>query len=763
MRPNSYKPLQLAILYLFIGTLWLLAGDWLLQALSSSSQLHTLKNLSFLLGSTLLITWLAVRQQHLKQDHSKQETEQRFNSTFEQSVVGIAQLSLDGEWLRVNERFCSMLGYSRDELLKCNYFALSYPEDLPAERLQAQRLQNGEIEQFSLEKRFRSQQGEALWARMNASLVPALAKQPAYFLLVIEDITRDRQQTQALQQAAAVFDSAHEAVAIVDVRRRVLSCNPAFCAMTGWDPKYSFGQRLSLPLQSSEDRHRYRDLWQQLSQQGRWQGELNTRRQDGSLLPLWLTASLVRDGDPDDPQYALVFSDLSPSKENQARMTHLANYDALTGLPNRQFALTRLSHVIGHAQRHEEKLAVLLLDIDGFKTLNDGLGLPVGDELLIAISRRLQERLRQEDTLARLGGDEFLVLIEDIRSPEDVALVARALLKLFDAPITLSDEREIYLGGCVGISIYPHDGTNADELLRNADSALNQAKAEGRRSYRYYTQALTERANLRLSLESRLRKALKQGEFQLHYQPLLNVSSGQPFGVEALLRWQSDEGRVSPAEFIPIAEDTGLIIPIGGWVLREACRQAAQWRSNGLPLTTLAINLSPRQFRKNDLIDNVRDALLSSGLPAHCLELEITEGALIEDVEQARNILNGLKELGVKLSVDDFGTGYSSLGYLRSFPLDKLKIDQSFLRGVPAEGSNLEIVSTIIGLARNLELKVLAEGVETPAQLQVLRELNCLQCQGFLFSPALDATELPLRWQQLSEQASNQLAQLSLE
>ncbi|MBX9915127.1 MAG: GGDEF domain-containing phosphodiesterase, partial [Pseudomonadaceae bacterium] len=308
---------------------------------------------------------------------------------------------------------------------------------------------------------------------------------------------------------------------------------------------------------------------------------------------------------------------------------------------------------------------------------------------------------------------------------------------LFERPLPLGNERDAYLGASIGISYYPSDGQSADELIRNADAALYQAKAEGRNTYRFYTQALTERAHNRLSMESKLRQAIKQGEFILHYQPLVDTHSGRPLGVEALVRWNSPEGMISPAEFIPLAEDTGLIVPIGTWVLREACQQAQALRNQGLLLETVAVNLSPRQFRQTDLLQQVRDALSDSGLPPHCLELEITEGALMDDVAQTQASLRALKSLGLRLAVDDFGTGYSSLAYLRRFPLDKLKIDQSFMHGVPEDHGNMEIVATIITLARSLNLTAIAEGVETAEQLAALRTLGCEQSQGYFFSRPL--------------------------
>lgn len=694
---------------------------------------------------------LAVQQQ--QREDARQESEQRFRSTFEQAAVGIAQLGPDGRWLRTNERLCQMLGYTREELLQLSYQELSCQQDLAEELRQAGRLLKGSINAYRLDKRYVRQNGSLLWARLSVTLARDAGGIAQYFIAVVEDLSLHKEHEQALHQAATVFNSSQEAVVIVDGRRRILSCNPAFGDITGVLPERAFGQRLTLNLQDSEDRDRYRGLWRGLLSEGHWQGELNTRRLDNSPLPLWLTANRVRGCDPQDPQYALVFSDLSQTKESQARLAQLAHFDPLTELPNRFFAMQRLGHALERAQRHHEQVAVLLLDLDHFKTVNDGLGHPVGDELLVAIARRLQQRLRSEDTLARFDGDEFMVIIENLQSPEEAALIARALLHLFENPLPLSNDQEAYLGASIGISVYPEDGFGSDELMRNADAALNQAKVDGRNTYRYYTQALTERANTRVNLESQLRKALKQGEFILHYQPLVNAQDGQPFGVEALLRWESEHGMVSPSDFIPLAEETGLIIPIGAWVLREACRQAQAWRQQGLPLQTLAVNLSPRQFRKADLLGQVKEALRLSGLPASCLELEITEGALMDDVEQATQTLTSLKQLGVHLAVDDFGTGYSSLGYLRSFPLDKLKIDQSFMRGVPEDRANLEIVTTIVTLARSLGLQLLAEGVETPLQWDTLRQLGCEQCQGYLFGRPVDPAVLASSWHAIGANA----------
>ncbi|MWV15659.1 EAL domain-containing protein [Pseudomonas sp. L-22-4S-12] len=683
---------------------------------------------------------LAVRQH--QRDAERLQSELRFRATFEQAAVGIAHLAPDGHWLRVNQRLCQMLGYSRDDLLELTFQDITHPDDLGSDLQQVERLLTGDIARYSLEKRYMRRDGSLLWANLSATLVRHTNGAPHYFISVVEDIGLRKQQELALQQAATVFESTQEAVVIVDANRRILTSNPAFTGITGLSPQQAIGRRLPLLPGNSVERTRYRTLWRKVQDSGHWQGELSSRREDGSPFPFWLTVSRVRGSDPQQPQYVLTFTDLSQYRDSQERLAHLVHFDTLTDLPNRLFANERLNHALEHAQRHDERVAVLFFDLDHFKTINEGLGHKIGDELLIAVARRLQQRLRNEDTLARLSSDEFLVVLENLQRPEEAASIARTLLALLERPLQMSNGREVYLGASIGISLYPDDGLASDELLRNAEAALHQAKQEGRNTYRFYTQGLTHQAHSRLALEAQLRQALKHNEFSLHYQPLLDAASGRTIGVEALLRWNSEQGLVSPARFIPLAEDTGLIVPIGTWVLREACRQMQFWRQQGLDLQTLAVNLSPRQFRQADLLQQVREALHDSGLPPACLELEITEGALMDNVEQARETLIALKSLGLKLAVDDFGTGYSSLAYLRRFPLDKLKVDQSFMQGVPEDQANLEIVATIVGLARNLKLRVLAEGVETPAQLQALRQLGCEQCQGYLFSRPLSAIQL---------------------
>ena len=438
--------------------------------------------------------------------------------------------------------------------------------------------------------------------------------------------------------------------------------------------------------------------------------------------------------------------DITPHKQSEQQLAYLAHYDPLTRLANRTLLQTRLEHALEHAHRHATQLALLFLDLDRFKNINDSLGHPAGDELLLGISARIRARIREADTLARVGGDEFVILIEQLERPESAATLAHDLIDLIRQPFALECGHTVYAGVIIGISLYPRDGLDATSLLKNADAAMYLVKESGRNTFRFYDESLTEAADERLAMEAGLRRALVTGEFLLHYQPQAACMDGAVLGVEALVRWQPPgEAMVSPARFIPIAEETGLIVPLGEWVLRTACVQARSWLDRGLPPMTVAVNLSPRQFHQPDLAMRVARILEETGLPPDRLELEITEGAIMEDSEHAVVILRGLKALGVSIAIDDFGTGYSSLAYLKRFAIDKLKIDQSFVHDIPTDRDSMAITASIIAMAKNLHLRVLAEGVEREDQLAFLQIHGCEACQGYLFNRPLPPADLE-RW-----------------
>ncbi|MFM2057813.1 MAG: hypothetical protein RLY71_2198 [Pseudomonadota bacterium] len=560
----------------------------------------------------------------------------------------------------------------------------------------------------------------------------------------------------ALRQAAAVLAATHDGVVVTDLGPAIVSVNKAYCDMVGYSEDELLGQNPGILRSGRHDQAFYTSLWDEVALSGYWQGEIWNRRKNGEVFPQWVTISTVRDEQGQPSHYVGVCTDISQIKHSEQRLEQLAHYDPLTNLPNRLLAHSRLRHALEQAARKSRLLAVLFIDLDRFKTVNDSLGHPAGDELLAGFATRALQCLGESDTLARLGGDEFLVILEDLERPDDAALVAQALLDALQTPFTLGSGQELYVTASVGLSLYPEDGLDADELIQHADSAMYQAKAHGRNTFRFYTESLTRHANERLGLELQMRRALQQGEFVLHYQPLVDTQDSGTVAVEALVRWQHPrDGLVAPTRFIGLAEETGLILPLGDWVLRTACRQARAWFDAGMGLT-VAVNLSARQFLQHDLVDKVRKVLAETGLPASHLELEITESVIMERPELAIDTLRGLRSLGVQLSIDDFGTGYSSLAYLKRFPVQKLKIDRSFIDGLPVDLSDQAIVRATITMAHTLGIRTLAEGVETEDQLDVLRALHCDYGQGWLFSRALPGAELEA-W---LEQGSSAWAQL---
>ena len=544
----------------------------------------------------------------------------------------------------------------------------------------------------------------------------------------------------SLRQAAAVFESTREGVVVTDLNPHIVGINPAYTAITGYTEDDVLGRDPSLLQSGREDAAFFQAMWKSIHESGHWQGEIWNRRKTGELFPQLLTINTVFDGEGKPINYVGVMTDISQLKDSEARLAHLAHYDPLTHLPNRLLLQSRLKHALESAERHGRKVAVLYIDLDRFKNVNDSLGHPVGDELLEALSARLQTRLREEDTLGRFGGDEFLLILEDLKRHEHAADVAKELIGMLEESFSLPSGHEVYVGASIGISLFPDDGASGTELIQHADVALYQAKEIGRNTFSFYTPGLTQAADERLAMEARLRRALAQGEFILHYQPLVDFNTGQIVGCEALVRWQDpQEGLVSPDRFISLAEDTGLIVPLGEWVLHQACVQARSWLDAGLPPLLLAVNLSARQLRQTDLVSRVAMVLQKTGLPPAQLKLELTESMIMGHGEEVVALLQDLKQLGLSLSIDDFGTGYSSLAYLKRFPIDELKIDRSFVRDIPHDSSDMEIAAAIIGLAHSLRLKVVAEGVETEEQRRFLEQHGCHAYQGFLFSRPVSA------------------------
>ena len=557
---------------------------------------------------------------------------------------------------------------------------------------------------------------------------------------ISRDIT-DRAQTEnALRQAAAVFENTREGVMVTDPDKIILMVNRAFTTLMGYSKAEVIGKSTDMLQSDRHDQEFFRRMWTQVKTAGHWQGEVWSRRNNGDEFPELLSISAVRDDSEKITQYVSVFTDISKIKETEAELEFLAHHDPLTRLPNRRLLLSRMRHAMDVVRREGGLLALLMLDLDRFKGVNDSFGHAAGDELLQLVAERLTKRLRTVDTLTRLGGDEFTVLLQGISNREDAGRVANEIVTILSEPWFLSNSAEIRIGSSVGIALFPEYCTTAEEMLQQADTALYQAKEEGRGRFKYFTEELTAMARERIALEAALRRAIAENELRVYYQPQVDIRSGKLVGAEALIRWQHpQEGMMLPDRYIAIAEETGLIVSIGEWVLRETCRQGKQWLDAGYPPLTLAVNLSPHQFHHKDIAASVSQALLDTGFPAERLELELTESILIKRENDAVEKLHQLRTQGIRLAIDDFGTGYSSLSYLKRFPIDVLKIDKSFVHDIPLDKDDMEIASTIIGMGHNLGFKVLAEGVETIEQLEFLRAQGCDMYQGYLKSPPLAA------------------------
>ena len=460
---------------------------------------------------------------------------------------------------------------------------------------------------------------------------------------------------------------------------------------------------------------------------------------DGTEVTIEDSISPIHNWDSQVTGVVIVFHDVSATKAMATKMAHLAQHDYLTNLPNRVLLNDRIAQAITLANRHHNHLALLFLDLDNFKHINDSLGHATGDKLLQSVTKRLKECVRDSDTVSRQGGDEFVILLAETKSSEDAALSAQKILDALQA-LHIVGKSEVHVTTSIGISIYPTDGLDAETLLKSADTAMYYAKEKGRNNYQFFISEMNTRAVERLIIESNLRMALEKQQFILYYQPKVNLNIGHITGAEALLRWQHDEwGEVVPDIFVPVAEESGLIVPIGRWVLRQACKQAKIWQDAGLQAISIAVNISAQEFLQKDFVRGVRDVLTETGLAAHFLELEITESVLMRDAECSKNILHQLKKMGIKLAVDDFGTGYSSLSYLQRFPIDVLKIDRSFVQNIESAKDDGIIVSAIISMGNSLKLKVVAEGIETPSQLAFLKARHCEEGQGYFFSHPLIA------------------------
>ncbi|WP_207460409.1 EAL domain-containing protein [Azospirillum sp. SYSU D00513] len=587
----------------------------------------------------------------------------------------------------------------------------------------------GDAAREQYETVYRTRDGRLLELEVTASRIAY--EGDVYCCAIARDISARKRAEWELRLSAKVFDNAAEGIIVTNERNRIVAVNDAFCRITGYSREEVIGEDPGILGSGREEAGFFAEMWAQLDGGGQWEGEIWNRRKSGETYLEWLSIQAVRNEAGEVVNFIAVFSDITESRAQEERIRHLAQYDFLTNLPNRFLLRDRLERALAIAERHGTRVALLFVDLDRFKTINDSLGHAIGDRLLCEVGERLLETVRSSDTVSRQGGDEFVILINDVATAEAAGTVARKILRALAHPFAIAGH-DLQISPSIGIAVYPEDGTAIDTLLKNADIAMYAAKEAGRANYQFFTPEMNRRASDRMWVESNLRRAIANREMELHYQPQFSTDGRQLVGVEALVRWRQPDGRlIPPGQFIPVAEDTGLIIPLGDWVLGEACRRMAEFRKHG-PLV-MAVNLSSVQLRREGLAERVASWLTAYDLPAGCLELEVTESVLMDDSELVARTLARLREMGVMLAIDDFGTGYSSLSYLKRFRVDKLKIDRSFVQGLSSgEEDGDAIPEAIISMARSLRMRTLAEGVETEEQFERLAGLGCEQIQGYL-------------------------------
>lgn len=670
------------------------------------------------------------------------EISARFKRAFEVAPQPMGITDKLGHMVALNEVFVRTLGYSAEEVPTLKMFLRRVsPDDDYRERLLKEWSDAGKrsvqagVPQEPLVARHRYKDGSEHTMEVRTSWASGEA------IVILTDITDRLMAEERMRLWASLLEQSMEGIMICDHEKRIVAVNPAFERVTGYSSQEAIGRTPRILYSGRQDESLYTNMWREIGSTGQWSGEIWNRRKGGELYVEWMAMNAIYDLTGRVTHYVSIFSDITERKTAEDRMRHLAQYDALTDLPNRTVLRHRLDQLIDLAVRDGLRIAVLFVDLDRFKTINDSMGHEAGDRLLQTVAQRLSGAVRQSDTVARMGGDEFVILLSELHRSDDAARLAQELLATISRPVVIEDQ-ELSVSASIGICVFPNDGENAGDLLRNADSAMYRAKSGGRNRYEFYAREMNEHAIEELQTENALRLALDRQELVLHYQPQVDLVSGAIVGAEALIRWRRPGvGLVLPSAFIPLAQECGLILAVGNWVVRDVLRQIKEWEADGVPAVTIAVNVSATEFHQRGFVESLMRAIHDSGIEPGRLELELTESVVVQDCEAAMAILGRLHEFGIRLSIDDFGTGYSSLNYLRRFPIDKIKIDKSFIGEMTGETGSVRLVRAIIALAKSFTLKVVAEGVESREQLAVLSAEGCDEIQGFLASPALEPVQ----------------------
>jgi diguanylate cyclase (GGDEF)-like protein/PAS domain S-box-containing protein len=653
----------------------------------------------------------------------------------------IALVDKECRLLYLNDAGRKMLEIGQDEALEAMRFDRFYDEKAATEVMHRELPKADLAGHADSETRLRSRSGREVVVSQVIAAHRNAGGAVTHYSIIARDIREHKKLLEHYLLSDKVFTFTAEAIMITDSRNRIVSVNQAFTRMTGYTLEDAKGRDPVFLSAGNLDNNFYAEMWQAIDDTGHWEGELWDRRKDGTFYPKWLSINAVTEpGSGEVTHYIGIFSDITLRKQQEDHIRHLAFHDPLTGLPNRSLFQDRLRHALAESRRDMLPVALMLLDLDHFKYVNDTLGHYMGDRLLKEISLRLVRSVRESDTVARLGGDEFVIILNSIHDLRDVVHVVEKITSELARPISINSH-QFRVAASLGIAMYPDDATTIDDLMRCADTAMYHAKGRGRGNYQFFTPRMNEAAHERVMIEEHLRRGLDQQEFELFYQPKISLNPYRLVGCEALLRWNHpDWGMVLPTRFIPVAEDSGLILPLGEWVIDEACRQARKWLDDGLGMQ-VAVNLSGRQFRDSNLVLKIRQALEGEGGISRWIELEITESTLIEGASHAAQTLHDLHLLSLPLAVDDFGTGYSSLSYLKTFAIDTLKIDKSFVDGIDNDPNDATIIRAVISLAHELGIKVVAEGVEDAGQLRFLKDQHCDMIQGYYFSEPLRADD----------------------
>ncbi|SOD91125.1 bifunctional diguanylate cyclase/phosphodiesterase [Caenispirillum bisanense] len=674
-------------------------------------------------------------------EQALREAERRWRGIFENAVEGIYQSTAQGGYIQVNPALARIYGYDGPRELMDGLTDIAgqlYVDPQARDRFKALMERAGMVREF--EAQIRRKDGEVIWITENARCVRDDHGRLMYYEGTVEDITARKQAEEEIRMLAKVFESVAEGILLIDDAQVVRAVNPAFTAMTGYAAEDLVGRPAHLLAPGFHEKNLEREMWSAAAEQGLWRGEVWAERKDDRPFLMDLSVTTVRDERGAILRYVAAATDITRRKGDEERIRFQANYDQLTRLPNRHLITDRLEQAILRARRTGTRVCVLFLDLDRFKYVNDSYGHAAGDELLKLTARRLRHCVRMSDAVGRLGGDEFLIVLPDCGEGNIGSYIAEKVLYSMSEPFSIVG-RELFCVPSIGITYWPQDGDDAAALIRHADVAMYHAKRGGERRYAAFEPHMAQRSLAVLTMENDLRVAVARNEFELHLQPKVDAATQAVVGAEALIRWQHPQlGLVSPMQFIPLAEESGLIMPMGRWILREACRLMVQWRAQGIAPASISVNVSPRQFGDQGLLATVAQTLEETGLPPQCLDLEITETVMSGDVERVVATLEAIKAMGVSVSVDDFGTGYSSLNYLKTFPIDTLKIDQTFVRDLLASsGKDAAICSTIITLARNLGFSTVAEGVETAEHAAALRAMGCDMLQGYWISRPVPA------------------------